>query len=96
MAERRLRWLLIGVIFLFTITLCPLFLLLLLYFFFTSLGIGGRRVNPSWPRAALRSFLTQGFLHGPQGGGVVPSLSPPFSGGLLGLASNLHSHHLDR
>jgi uncharacterized membrane protein (Fun14 family) len=36
MAARRLRWLLIGVIFLFTITLCPLFLLLLLYFFFTS------------------------------------------------------------
>jgi hypothetical protein len=96
MAVRRLRRLLIGVIFLLTITFCPFLLLLLLYLFFTSLGIGGRRVTPSWPRAALRSFLTQSFLHGPQGGGVVPRLSPPLSGGLLGLASNLHSHHMDR
>jgi hypothetical protein len=76
MAARRLGWLLIGVILLFTITFRP-FLLLLLYFFFTSLGIGGRMVAPSCPRAALRSFLIQDFLHGPQGGGVVPSLSPP-------------------
>jgi hypothetical protein len=45
MATRRLRWLLIGVILLFTITFCPF--LLLLYLFFTSLGIGGRRVTPS-------------------------------------------------
>jgi hypothetical protein len=56
MATRRLRWLLIGVILLFTITFCPfLLLLLLLYLFFTSLVIGGRRVTPSWPRAALRA-----------------------------------------
>jgi hypothetical protein len=57
MATRRLRWLLIGVILLFTITFCPSLLLLLLYLFFTSLGIGGRRVTPSWPRAALRAPL---------------------------------------
>jgi hypothetical protein len=95
MATRRLRWLLIGVIFLFTITFCH-FLLLLLYLFFTSLGIGGRRVTPSWPRAALRTLLSQRLLHGPQGGGVVPRLCPPLSGGLLGLVSDLHSHHLDR
>jgi hypothetical protein len=88
MATRRLGWLLIGVILL-------LLLLLLFYFFFTSLGIG-RRVTPSWPRAALRTFLTQRFLHDPQGSGVVPSLGPPLSGGLLGLVSDLHSHHLDR
>jgi hypothetical protein len=58
MATRRLRWLLIGVILLFTITFRPfllLLLLLLLYLFFTSLVIGGRRVTPSWPRAALRA-----------------------------------------
>jgi hypothetical protein len=101
MAARRLKWLLIGVILIFTITLCPLFLLLLLlllllYFFFTSLGIRGRRITPSWPRAALRTLLAQHLLHGPQGGGDVPSLGPPLSGGLLGLASDLHSHHLDR
>jgi hypothetical protein len=94
MVARRLGWLLIGVILLFIITLCPL--LLLLYFFFTSLGIGGRRVTPSWPGAALRTLLAQRLLHGPQGGRVVPSLGPPLRGGLLDLASDLHSHHLDR
>jgi hypothetical protein len=26
----------------------------------------------------------------------VPRLCPPLSGGLLGLVSDLHSHHLDR
>jgi hypothetical protein len=56
MATRRLRWLLIGFILLYTITFGP-FLLLLLYLFFTSLGIGGRRVTPSWSRAALRAPL---------------------------------------
>jgi hypothetical protein len=56
MATRRLRWLLIGFILLYTITFSP-FLLLLLYLFFTSLGIGGRRVTPSWSRAALRAPL---------------------------------------
>jgi hypothetical protein len=69
MATRRLRGLLICLIFNFIIiTLCPLLLLLLLlllYFFFTPFGIGGRRVTPSWSRAALRAFLSQGFLHGP-------------------------------
>jgi hypothetical protein len=68
MATRRLRGLLIRLIFNFIIiTLCPLFLLLLLlhYFFFTPFGIGGRRVTPSWSRAALRAFLPQGFLNGP-------------------------------
>jgi hypothetical protein len=63
---RGLRGLLIRLIFNFIIiTLCPLLLLLLLYFFFTPFGIGGRRVTPSWSRAALRAFLSQGFLHGP-------------------------------
>jgi hypothetical protein len=57
MATRRLRWLLIGVILLFTITFCPFLLLLLLNLFFTSLGIGGRRVTSSWHRAALRAPL---------------------------------------
>jgi hypothetical protein len=56
MATRRLRWLLIGVILLFTITFRP-FLLLLLNLFSTSLGIGGRRVTSSWPRVALRAPL---------------------------------------
>jgi hypothetical protein len=98
MAARRLGWVLISVILLFSVTLSPfLLLLLLLYLLFTSLGIGGRRVTTSWPRAALRTLLlTQGLLHDPQSGGVVPSLGPPLSGGLLGLASNLHSHHLDK
>jgi hypothetical protein len=46
MATRRFRGLLIGFIFFFTtITLGPL----LLYFFFTPFGIGGRRVTSSWP-----------------------------------------------
>jgi hypothetical protein len=52
MATRRLRGLLIGLIFLITtITLYPLLLLLilLLYFFFTPFGIGGSRVTSSWP-----------------------------------------------
>jgi uncharacterized RDD family membrane protein YckC len=52
MATRRLRGLLIRLIFnLIIVTFCPLFLLLLLllhYFFFTPFGIGGRRVTPSW------------------------------------------------
>jgi hypothetical protein len=96
MVERRLGWLLISVILLFTITLSPLLLLLLLYLLFTSLGIGGRRVTPSWPRAALRTLLSQGLLHGPESDGVVPSLGSPLSGGLLGLVSDLHSHHLDK
>jgi hypothetical protein len=65
MATRGLRGLLICLIFNFIIiTLCPL-LLFLLYFFFTPFGIGGRRVTPSWSKAALRAFLPQGFLHGP-------------------------------
>jgi hypothetical protein len=85
MAARRLGGLLIGVIFFFiTITLGPL--LLFLYLIITSLGIGGRRITPSWPRAALRSLLSQGLLHDPQSGGVVPRLGPPLGGGLLGLA----------
>jgi hypothetical protein len=46
MATRRFKGLLIGFIFFFTtITLGPL----LLYFFFTPFGIGGRRVTSSWP-----------------------------------------------
>jgi hypothetical protein len=62
LATRRLKWLLIGFILLYTITFGPfllllLLLLLLLYLFFTSLGIGGRRVTSSWPRAALRAPL---------------------------------------
>jgi hypothetical protein len=49
MAARRLRGLLIGVIFhLIIIALGPL-LLLLVHLIITSLGIGGRRVTPSWP-----------------------------------------------
>jgi hypothetical protein len=51
MAVRRLRGLLIGIIFnLIIITLSPL---LLLYLFFTTLSIRGRRITPSWPCAAL-------------------------------------------
>jgi hypothetical protein len=62
MATRRFRGLLIGFVFLITtITFGPLLLLLLLllllYLFFTSFGIGGRRVTLPWPRAALRSFM---------------------------------------
>jgi hypothetical protein len=88
---------LIGFVFLITtITLGPLLLLLLLYFFFTPFGIGGRRVTSSLPRTALRSFLPQGLLHSPQSGEVVPSLGPPLGGGLLGFATDLHSHHLDK
>jgi hypothetical protein len=51
MATRRFRGLLIGFVFLITtITFGPLLLLLLLlYLFFTSFGIGGRRVTSSWP-----------------------------------------------
>jgi hypothetical protein len=96
MATRRFRGLLIGFIFFFTtITLGPL-LLLLLYLFFTPFGIGGRRVTSSWPRTALRSLLSQGLLHVPQSGGVMPCLGPPLGGGLLGLATDLHPHFLDR
>jgi hypothetical protein len=40
--------------------------------------------------------LSQGLLHGPQSGGVVPSLGPPLGGGLLGLVPDLHSHHMDK
>jgi hypothetical protein len=48
MTTRRLRGSLICFIFNFIIiTFCP-FLLLLHYLFFTSFGIGGRRVTPSW------------------------------------------------
>jgi hypothetical protein len=100
MATRRFRGLLIGFVFLITtITFGPLLLLLLLlllYLFFTPFGIGGRRVTSFWPRTTLRSFLCQGLLHGPQGGGVMPSLGPPLGGGLLGLATDLHSHQLDK
>jgi hypothetical protein len=63
MATRRFR----RVLFIFpftTITLGPL-LLLFLYLFFTPFDIGGRRVISSWPRAALRSLLSQGLLHDP-------------------------------
>jgi hypothetical protein len=57
MATRGLWRLLICLIFNFIIiTFCPL-LLLLLYFFFTPFGIGGRRVTSPWPRAALKSFV---------------------------------------
>jgi hypothetical protein len=95
MATRRFTGLLIGFIFLITtITFGPL--LLLLYLFFTPLGIGGRRVTSSWPRTTLRSFLCQGLLHGPQGGGIMPRLGPPLGGGLLGLTTDLYSHHLDK
>jgi hypothetical protein len=98
MASRRLRGLLICFIFNFIITFSPLFLLLLLlyYFFFTPFGIGGRRITPSWSRAALRAFLPQGFLHGPQSGGFMPSLGPPLGGGLLIATADLHPHHLNR
>jgi hypothetical protein len=98
MATRGLRGLLISLIFNFIIiTFCPLFLLLLLhYFFFTPFGIGGRRVTPYWSRAALRAFLPQGFLHVPKSGGVMPSLGPPLGGGLLIVTTDLHSHRLDR
>jgi hypothetical protein len=71
MSSRRLRGLLISLIFNFIIiTFSPFFLLLFLlhYFFFTPFGIGGRRVTPSRSRAALRAFLPQGFLHGPKSG----------------------------
>jgi hypothetical protein len=96
MATRRFRWLLICFILLCTVTFCPFLFLLLLYLFFTPFGIGGRRITSSWPRAALRAPLAQLLLHGPQGGGIMPSFSPPLGAGLLGLASDLHSHHLDK
>jgi hypothetical protein len=57
MATRRLRWLLICFILLYTVTFCPFLFLLLLYLFFTPFGIGGRRITSSWPRAALRAPL---------------------------------------
>jgi hypothetical protein len=98
MATRRLRGLLICFIFnLIIITFSPLFLLFLLYyFFFTPFGIGGRRVTPSWSRAALRAFLPQGFLHDPKSGGVMPSLGPPLGGGLLIATADLQPRHLNR
>jgi hypothetical protein len=98
MASRRLRGLLIGLIFNFIIiTFSPFFLLLLLYYFlFTPFGIGGRRVTPSWSRVALRAFLPQVFLNGPKSGGVMPSLGPPLDGGLLISTADLQPHHLDR
>jgi hypothetical protein len=49
MASRRLRGLLISLIFNFIIiTFSPFLLLLLHYFFFTPFSIAGRRVTPSW------------------------------------------------
>jgi hypothetical protein len=49
MASRRLRGLLISLIFNFIIiTFRPFLLLLLHYFFFTPFSIAGRRVTPSW------------------------------------------------
>jgi hypothetical protein len=96
MATRRLRRLLIGFILLFTtVTLGPL-LFFLLYLLFTPFSIGGRRVTSSWPRAALRAPLTKLLLHRPQGGEIMSSLGPPLGGGLLGLATDLHSHFLDK
>jgi hypothetical protein len=84
--------LLIGIIFnLIIITLGPL---LLLYFLFTSLSIGGRRITPFRPCAALRGLLSQCLLHCPQRGGVMPSLGPPLSGGLFHLTPYLHPHDL--
>jgi hypothetical protein len=94
MAARRLRGLFIGIIFnLFIITLSPL-LLLLLYLFFTSLSIGGRRITPSWLCATLRGLLSQCLLHDPQRSGVMPSLGPPLIGGLFRLMPYLHPHDL--
>jgi hypothetical protein len=96
MTTRRLGGLLICFIFNFIIVaFCPL-LLLLHYFLFTPFGIGGRRITPSWSRAALRAFLPQGFLHGPKSGGVMPSLGPPLGGGLLIATADLQPHHLNR
>jgi hypothetical protein len=93
MEARRFGGLLIGVIFhLIIITFRPLFLL---YLIITPFSIGGRRITPSWPCAALRSFLTQCLLHGPQSGGVMPSLGRPLSGGLFGLTPYLHPHDLN-
>jgi hypothetical protein len=58
MATRRLKGLLISLIFNFIIiTLCPFLFLLLLYLFFTPFGIGGRSVTSPWSRAALRTFM---------------------------------------
>jgi hypothetical protein len=57
MAMRRLRGLLISLIFNFIIITFSPFLFLLLYLFFTPFGIGGGRVTSPWPRAALRTFM---------------------------------------
>jgi hypothetical protein len=59
MVTRRLRGLLISLIFNFIIiTFSPfLFFLLLLYLFFTPFDIGGRRATSPWSRAALRTFM---------------------------------------
>jgi hypothetical protein len=95
MTTRRLGGLLICFIFnLIIVAFCPL--LLLHYFLFTSFGIGGRRITPSWSRAVLRAFLPQGFLHNPKSSGVMPSLGPPLGGGLLIATADLQPHHLNR
>jgi hypothetical protein len=93
MAARRLRGLLICVVLnLIIITFGPL---LLLYLFFTSLSIRGRRITPSCPCTALRGLLSQCLLHNPQSGGVMPCLGPPLSGGLFHLTPDLYPHDLD-
>jgi hypothetical protein len=95
MTTRRLGGLLICFIFnLIIVALCPL--LLFHNFLFTPFGIGGRRITPSWSRAALRAFFPQGFLHDPKSGGVMPSLGPPLGGGLLIATADLQPHHLNR
>jgi hypothetical protein len=95
MTRRRLGGLLISFILNFIIITLRSLLLLLHYFLFTPFGIGGRRITPSWSRAALRAFLPQGFLHGPKSGGVMPSLGPPLGGGLLIATIDLQPHHLN-
>jgi hypothetical protein len=93
MVARRLRGLLIGVIFhLIIITFRPLSLL---YLIITSLSIGWRRITPSRPCATLRALLIQCLLHNPQSGRVMPSLGPPLSGGHFRLTPYLHPHDLN-
>jgi hypothetical protein len=57
MATRRLRGLLISLIFNFIIITFSPFLFLLLYLVFAPFGIGGRRVTSPWSRAVLRTFM---------------------------------------